>query len=164
MIKNVKILLFLLVFVMSLPAYSKEQSASILINASPQKVWDVIHVDRNHNFAIEYSKILKEPTPEEPYYLIEQKHILLPTIRAAICIYKSYEYPCSRINYILVESDHFKKMDGQWLLEQKGNKTLLTLTCDTKLKSFLAPQWLVDQITKHRTKERVKQIKVKSEL
>ena len=105
----------------------KRVISSVRISASPEIVWKAIHDERSHDPDIAYSKVLSKETENET--LIEQKFQVVPILGTAVCKMKNIEIPFKRIDYWLVGSDHFKALEGSWILTpEAGNSTNLELS------------------------------------
>lgn len=86
----------------------------VLVNATPKVVWKAIHEERNFDPGIEYSK---EISNEGNSSVIEQKFVRIPLLGSVVATTKQTEIPYSRIDYQLVNSDRFKKLEGSWTLQ-----------------------------------------------
>ncbi|MFN8657353.1 MAG: SRPBCC family protein [Candidatus Obscuribacterales bacterium] len=98
----------------------------VLIKATPKVVWKAIHEERNFDPGIEYSK---EISNDGNSTLIEQKFVRIPLLGSVVATTKQVETPYSRIDYTLVKSDRFKKLEGSWTLQavDGGRATKLRL-------------------------------------
>ncbi len=101
----------------------KRMHASIVVNADPEVVWEVIKKTRSN----ERRKIVKSLDNE---VTIEEKFDGLPVIGRALCTYKEVDVPCKRIDYALVHSDRFRAFEGTWELSpaDHGKHTILQLS------------------------------------
>ena len=98
----------------------------VLVKATPKVVWKAIHEERNFDPGIEYSK---EISNDGNATLIEQKFVRIPLLGSVVATTKQIETPYSRIDYTLVKSDRFKKLEGSWTLQavDGGRATKLRL-------------------------------------
>jgi hypothetical protein len=135
--------------------------ARILIHARPEIVWNTVHSERQKDPDIAYAKVLSQ---ENNQLTLEEKFVLLPVIGTAKCIMKDIEVPNERIDYQLVESDHFKAMEGSWVLTScdDGKSTILELSSYLEL-GFPVPRMVLDNITSQKLQKRVTNIKTLSE-
>ncbi len=103
-----------------------QATASIMIDAAPKFVWNAIHVEREHDPDIGYSKVIENTGNIK---LLEQKFVNVPIFGSVIAITRQVEEPDHRIAYSLVRSDKFKALSGSWDLSplSDGKRTMLTL-------------------------------------
>jgi hypothetical protein len=142
---------------------------SVEINAPPQIVWEAVHEERKHDPDLAYSKVIQEGTSESKNeskneYKLEQKFVLVPILGTAVCQMHNKEIPFERIDYKLIKSDHFKAMEGSWVLvPQEGGKTKLELTSllDTGL---MVPRGMINSITARKIQKRLKRVKAAAEI
>jgi hypothetical protein len=101
-------------------------SASIVIDAPPSVVWDAVHEERMHDPELAYAKILERRGNS---YTLEEKFLAIPIIGSVTAVLEQHEVPMRSINYSLLKSDKFKRMEGSWnLTPVAGGKTLLKLS------------------------------------
>jgi hypothetical protein len=101
-------------------------SASIVIDAPPSVVWDAVHEERMHDPDLAYAKILDRRGNS---YTLEEKFLAVPIIGSVTAVLQQHEVPMRSIDYSLVKSDKFKRMEGSWnLTPVSGGKTLLKLS------------------------------------
>lgn len=134
---------------------------SVEINAPPQIVWEAVHEERKHDPDLAYSKVIQEGTNE---YKLEQKFVLVPILGTAICQMHNKEVPFERIDYKLIKSDHFKAMEGSWVLvPQEGGKTKLELSSllDT---GMMVPRGMINSIAARKIQKRLKRVKAAAEI
>ena len=135
--------------------------ARILINATPEVVWNAVHEERQSDPDLAYSKVL---TQEQNRLTLEQKFAFLPVIGTATCVMLNEEVPFQRIDYRLLKSDHFKVMEGSWVLtpHQEGRATILELSTYLDL-GYPVPRAFMDGITSQKLQRRLSSVKVLSE-
>lgn len=119
----------------ALPASASERSVSgavlstdsVIIEAPLPLVWRAVHAERNLNPEVEYSKVLAH---FENTSTIEQKFTNIPILGSVIAVTRQVETPNKRIDYELVQSDKFKKMEGSWEFASAhgGKHTMLKLS------------------------------------
>lgn len=99
----------------------------VLVKATPKVVWKAIHEERKFDAGLEYSK---ELSSEGNSSIIEQKFVRIPILGSVVATTKQTETPYSRIDYTLLKSDRFKKLEGSWILEpvEGGKSTRLSLS------------------------------------
>ncbi len=131
--------------------------AKILIHARPEVVWDTVHEERKKDPDIAYAKVLSHEGHE---LILEEKFVLLPVIGTAKCIMRDVEVPQARIDYQLLESDHFKAMEGSWVLtaHDGGRSTILELSSYLEL-GMPVPRMVLDSVTSQKLLRRVDSIK-----
>lgn len=135
--------------------------ASILIHASPEIVWSAVHAERQHDPEIAYAKVLESANNKTT---VEEKFVLLPVIGSATCIMQDSEVPGERIDYRLIKSDHFKAMEGSWVLTSYdgGQSTILALSSYLEL-GFPVPRMILDSITTQKLQKRLQNVKIAAE-
>lgn len=135
--------------------------ATILIQATPAVVWDAVHEERKSDPDLAYSKILRQ---EKNCLTLEQKFAFLPIIGTATCVMVNEEIPHQRIDYRLIESDHFKAMEGSWVLTPHGEGRATMLELSTYLDLGLpVPRPFMDGITSQKLQRRLTNVKNLSE-
>jgi hypothetical protein len=102
-------------------------SATVLINACPEVVWKAVHEVRLHDPDLAYARTL---TRQGNSSTLEEKFLSIPIIGAVTAVLQENETPLKRIDYSLISSDKFKRMEGSWLLTPVcgGKQTLLQLS------------------------------------
>ena len=143
------------------PSGRRWVKARILISARPDIVWHAVHEERKTDPDLAYSKII---TQEQNRLTLEQKFAFLPVIGTATCVMLDEEVPNERIDYRLLKSDHFKAMEGSWVLTPHldDNHTLLELS--TYLEFGLpVPRALMDSVTAQKLQRRLTHVKEMSE-
>jgi hypothetical protein len=110
----------------STPSGKADADASILINAPPRTVWKAIHIERNQNPEVEYSKIVQDGGNVKT---LEQKFTNIPFLGSVVAVTRQIEETNKHIDYSLVRSDKFKALDGAWDLTpvNGGKQTMLQL-------------------------------------
>ncbi len=97
-----------------------QAEASILIEASPKIVWKAVHLERQQDPDIAYSKVVEDLGTTK---LLEQKFVNIPILGSVTAVTRQVEDLNHRIDYSLVSSDKFKALDGSWeLLPVNGGK------------------------------------------
>jgi ribosome-associated toxin RatA of RatAB toxin-antitoxin module len=132
-------------------------TASMLIKAPPETVWRAVHDERQHDPDISYSKILEQ---SDNQCKLEQKFCFIPFLGTSTCVTNQVEIPNQRIDYKLLQSDHFKEMEGSWIFRPAdgGRATLLELTSHLDL-GLPVPKMLMDGVTTKRMEKRLSHIK-----
>jgi Polyketide cyclase / dehydrase and lipid transport len=102
-------------------------SSSILINAPPKVVWRAVHEERLHDPDLAYVKVLGRRGESST---LEEKFVSVPIIGSVICVLNEHELQYKRIDYRMLKSDKFKRMEGSWDLTPVagGTQTLLKLS------------------------------------
>jgi hypothetical protein len=136
-------------------------TAKILINACPHVVWDTVHEERQRDPDLSYSKVLGT---QDNQATLEQKFCLLPLFGTATCVMHNVEVVNERIDYDMVSSDHFKALEGSWILTpgRDASSTYLELEsyCDLGLP---IPRPMIDGITTRKIQRRLANVKVMAE-
>lgn len=103
-----------------------EATASIMIAAPPKLVWDAVHVEREQDPDIGYSKVLADCGNTK---FLEQMFINVPNYGNVVAVTRQVESPEHQILYTLVRSDKFKDLSGGWELMplSGGRRTRLIL-------------------------------------
>jgi hypothetical protein len=135
----------------------KRQKASVRIQAAPDIVWRSIHEERKHDPELEYSKIVEQKENETT---IEQKFKDIPFVGSSVCVLNSKEILHQRIDYSLVKSDHFKALEGSWILTpvDSGKATILELTSYVD-SGTPVPRMFVEQVMNKKLQKRVGNVK-----
>lgn len=136
-------------------------AARVLIHARPEVVWQSVHEERQKDPDIAYAKVLSKNNNE---VVLEEKFAFLPVIGTARCIMKDIEVPNSRIDYWLLESDHFKALEGSWVLKaaEGGRATILELSSYLEL-GLLVPRVMLEGVTSHKLVRRMNNVKALAE-
>ncbi len=135
--------------------------ARILIKAPPNVVWYSVHEERKHDPDLAYSKVLEQ---SENHCLLEQKFTVIPIVGTSVCVMRDTEVPFERIDYELVKSDHFKAMEGSWILTpaEEGKGTFLELSTHTDL-GLPIPQAMLTAVTAKKLERRLNNVRVMAE-
>lgn len=134
--------------------------ASICIDAPREVVWQAVHDERKHDPDLAYSKII---VPGEHEYVLEQKMVLIPVFGSAVCEMQNKEVPLERIDYKLIKSDHFKHMEGSWVLTSTSDgKTNLELSTSLDL-GMPVPKSVINGFTAKKLQRRLKHVKESAE-
>jgi len=143
------------------PSGHRWVKAKILIHAPPEVVWETVHEERSKDPDLAYSKVLHQENNE---LTLEQKFVLLPVIGTATCVMSNAEEPLHRIDYRLLESDHFRAMEGSWVLtpQESGKDTLLELSSYLEL-GFPVPRPILDTLTARKLERRITNVKLMAE-
>lgn len=139
-------------------AKGKGVSSSVTIAAPPHVVWAAVADQRKTDPDLIYSKVLSR---QGNAVTLEQKFGKLPVLGSATATIRAEEVPHQRIDYHLVKSDKFKDMSGSWVfkpIDKNTTKLELTNFVDTGM-----PQFLVNQFTKNKVKQRLANVKVTAE-
>ncbi len=136
----------------------KRLRALVHIAAPPDVVWYAIHEERNHDPDIAYSKILARQNERECE--LEQKFQIVPIFGTAVCRMKNIEVPNERIDYWLLGSDHFKALEGSWILTPTDSGRATTL----ELNSFIdfgmpLPRVIFDRVGTAKLEKRLANVK-----
>lgn len=137
--------------------------AKVLIKAPAGTVWNTVHEERKHDPDIAYSKLLEHSENE---CILEQKFVFLPVFGSAVCVMKQNEIPLRRIDYRLIKSDHFKALEGSWVLTPSidGKSTILCLSSHIDLGLPIAmPAGLLNCILTKKIQKRLHHIKTMAE-
>ncbi len=135
----------------------------ISIKAPADTVWYTVHEERKHDPDIAYSKLLERNDNE---CTLEQKFIFLPVVGSAVCVMKQNEIPLRRIDYRLIKSDHFKALEGSWVLTPSidGKSTILCLSSHVDLGLPIPlPCGMLNNILTKKIQRRLQHIKVMAE-
>ncbi|HEY9713713.1 MAG TPA: SRPBCC family protein [Chroococcales cyanobacterium] len=135
----------LAVALFSAPASAKDQQPikeSIVINAPPETVFNIIRKQRNSNEMHRHQKSF-----DGKVAVIDENMEGVTVYGKVHCVWQETEQPYTRIDFKMLESDKFKSGFGSWILtpSQDGNQT--TLEFDNFLDSGLKIPF-AGQITK----------------
>lgn len=132
-------------------------TARTTIKAPPEVVWKAVHDERQNDPDIAYSKVLEQG---ENQCKLEQKFTLIPVLGTSTCVTHQVEVPNERIDYKLLHSDHFKAMEGSWVLSSVdgGKSTQLEFSSHLDL-GLPVPKMLMDSITSKKMEKRLSNIK-----
>lgn len=144
------------------PAGNHYVKGKILIHASPEVVWKTVHEERQKDPDLAYSKILERHDANN--CVLEQKFCFLPVLGTAVCKMSNVEVPLKSITYKLLESNHFRAMEGSWVLtpHPSGKSTYLELSSYMEL-GFRAPRGLLDKIASRKLAKRLANVKTLAE-
>lgn len=134
--------------------------AKMLIQAPSEVVWQSIHNEQGADQDLVYRKVLSRGVND---VVSEQKLHHLPIIGTAVSTMHTTEVPLKRIDYEMVKSDHFKALEGSWVLTPGPNKsTYLELSsyCDIGIP---IPRPIRDGITLKKLEKRLANVKKNSE-
>ncbi|HEY9682202.1 MAG TPA: hypothetical protein V6C89_13330 [Drouetiella sp.] len=134
--------------------------AQMLIQATPDIVWQNIHNEQNADQDLVYRKVLSKGVND---VVSEQKLHHLPFIGTAVSTMHTTEVPLKRIDYEMVKSDRFKALEGSWVLNPGPNKsTYLELSsyCDIGIP---VPRPIREGITVKKLEKRLINVKKNSE-
>lgn len=136
---------------------SQWSKGTIVIKASPETVWNAVHVQRNSDPDLAYSKVLEQGKNET---LLEQKFTFIPVFGSAVCKMKQWEVPLERIDYRMVSSDRFKAMEGSWVFTSLdgGKSTRLDLSTNLDM-GIPVPRAMVNTIASRKIGNRLKHVK-----
>ncbi|MBK7746869.1 MAG: SRPBCC family protein [Candidatus Obscuribacter sp.] len=136
---------------------SQWSKGTIVIKATPETVWNAVHVERNSDPDLAYSKVLEQGKNES---LLEQKFTFIPVFGSAVCKMKQWEVPLERIDYKMVSSDRFKAMEGSWVFTplDGGKSTRLDLSTNLDM-GIPVPRAMVNSIASRKIGSRLKHVK-----
>lgn len=106
-------------------SHAPEVKHTVLINASPDRVWAAIQHQRkadDHRRLISYDGTAAT---------LHETFASLPIVGEASCVYVEHEStPNERIDYNLLKSDRFAVFQGSWILSpgKDGHSTLVELS------------------------------------
>ena len=139
----------------------RRAKASIDIGAPVEVVWRAIHEERNYDPEVLNTTVI---SVQGPIIVLEQIYRNIPIFGKVVCRTKNKETPYKRIDYWLEYSDHFKTMEGSWIL------TPLDSGCTTRLElsSYLdagggIPRMLYVPFAPSRLLKRLKLVKTLAE-
>lgn len=135
----------------------EDASAEIVIKATPKVVWQAVHEARQSDDDLEYSKVISRIGNTET---LEQKFIGLPVLGSAIAVLQQTEIPYNRIDYSMVSSDKFKKLQGSWTFKPSngGKETILRLSSSLDV-GIPFSGGMVRNATKRKVVHRVENVK-----
>ncbi len=90
-----------------------QAEASIMIEAPPTIVWKAVHMERQQDPDIAYSKVVQDLGNTK---FLEQKFVNIPILGSVTAVTRQVEDLNHRIDYCLVRSDKFKALNGSWEL------------------------------------------------
>lgn len=130
----------------------------VTIKAPPSTVWYSVHEERKNDPDLAYSKVLEQHSEHEA--TLEQKFVLLPMLGSSVCVMKNSEIPLKRIDYYLLRSDHFKAMEGSWVLTPSadGKSTILELNSHIDL-GMPVPRWFINSTLSKKIDRRLNHVK-----
>lgn len=134
--------------------------AKMWIQAPSEVVWNSIHNEQSADQDLVYRKVISRGVND---VVSEQKLHHLPIIGTAVSTMHTTEVPLKRIDYEMVKSDHFKALEGSWVLTPGPNKsTYLELSsyCDIGIP---IPRPIRDGITVKKLEKRLANVKKNSE-
>jgi len=133
----------------------------VTINAPASTVWYTVHEERKNDPDLAYSKVLEASEHEAT---LEQKFVLLPMLGSSVCVTKQSEIPLKRIDYYLLRSDHFKAMEGSWVLTPNpdGKSTVLELNSHIDL-GMPVPRWFLNATLSKKIDRRLNHVKEMAE-
>ena len=136
-------------------------TARTTIKAPPEVVWRAVHEERQSDPDIAYSKVLEQ---SENQIKLEQKFCFIPFLGTSTCVTHQTEVPNQRIDYKLLKSDHFKAMEGSWVLSpaEGGRSTVLEFSSHLDL-GLPVPKMLMDGVTSKKMEKRLAHIKQMAE-
>lgn len=136
-------------------------TARTTIKAPPEVVWRAVHDERQNDPDIAYSKVLEQ---NDNQFKLEQKFTFIPFLGTSTCVTHQTEVPNQRIDYKLVKSDHFKAMEGSWVLSpsEGGKSTVLEFSSHLDL-GLPVPKMLMDGVTSKKMEKRLSHIKQMAE-
>jgi hypothetical protein len=133
------------------------QTERVSVNASPHEVFDALRKERTapvcHRKLICFDgKVAR----------IDEHLTNIPIYGKVHCVWEETEFPYSKMDYKMIESDHFKAAYGSWVVVPTSNERKTTLELHCHLDSGLTVPFS-DQITRvnasRDAKERLNRIK-----
>jgi hypothetical protein len=134
----------------------KGVSAKTTVNCDPEHAWHAIRSLRNED-PQDVKTISQSPAED----ILEETFDDLPVIGKATCRYKETYKPYERIDYSLINSDHFKAFEGSWVLTPtREGQTIVELSSyiDTGLTIPFAHQ-ITNMATMHNVRRRLEEVK-----
>lgn len=102
-------------------------SASMVVNAPLQTVWDALRTERTND--PKHRRVISASGGD---FVVEETFEHLPVVGDAVCTYKEHEIPMSKLQYQMISSDKLKTFEGVWELSPAGNnQTNLKLSSRT---------------------------------
>jgi hypothetical protein len=134
----------------------------VTIKAPASTVWYSVHEERKNDPDLAYSKVLEQQSEHEA--TLEQKFVLIPMLGSSVCVTKQLEIPLKRIDYYLLRSDHFKAMEGSWVLtpHPDGKTTVLELNSHIDL-GMPVPRWFLNATLSRKIERRLNHVKEMAE-
>ncbi len=123
------LMLAMLAIVLAIPASAgdagfKGVSAQIVVKSDPQRIFEAIR-ELRHQGKVSVTVLSSEGNTDT----LEEKWDDLPIIGHAFCRYRETYVPFERIEYKMIDSDHFKAFEGRWTLtRQNDGSTLVALS------------------------------------
>jgi hypothetical protein len=119
------IFLLIVLLSLSLPALANDEvgiTEKVVINATPEIVFDALRKERDsaeaHRKTISYDgKIAK----------VDEHAQDVPVFGKVHCVMQETEHPYTRLDYTMLESDHFKSMSGHYILSPSADNKSTTL-------------------------------------
>lgn len=109
---------------------AKGVESSLIINASPQSVFE--HIQSSRNMEPSRRKLVSH---EGNVAVIEENFDDVPFIGKVKCTYQEIETPGKRVEYKMIKSDKFKSFEGVWdLTPTADGETLVKLHAFTESK------------------------------
>lgn len=136
-------------------------TGKVTIKAPVSTVWYSVHEERKKDPDLAYSKVLEQSEHE---VTLEQKFVLLPMLGTSVCVMKDTEIPQQRIDYHLLKSDHFKALEGSWVLTPSadGKSTVLELSSHIDL-GIPVPRCFVNGALSKKIERRLDHVKTMAE-
>lgn len=137
------------------PDAQERTKQRIVVNASPRNCWDAI---RNPLSCPEPRKVLSFGEREA---VVEETFNNLPLLHTSTCVLQESEVPLKRIDFRLIRSDKFKKMEGAWIITPVADgKTLI------ELEAYVDPgvhvpfaKKVANDVNQEKCKERLNRVK-----
>lgn len=106
--------------------------AKIIVRNTPTAVYQAIRGLRQSD-----PSDVRVISSSEGADVLEERFDSLPIIGQARCVYKEQYFPPKRIDYHMIESDHFKAFEGSWVInpitDGSGTEVELSSFIDTGL-------------------------------
>jgi hypothetical protein len=144
------------------PAKSREAadnivSSEIVIKAPVDVVWKTVHLERDCAPNLVFNNLLEA---NDNHAVFEQKWCVIPVISQTTCIMDERDFPNERIEFKLLKSDQFKRMEGSWSFAaaDDGKATKLTLSAHLELRGMCSKSML-NAVAKKKMDKRLAHVK-----
>ena len=97
--------------------------------------------------------------------MVEETFDNLPLVHSTTCLFRERETPLQRIDYQLVESSNFKKLEGCWVLKPVSNSCTIVEVHSSLETGIHLPfaHKIANDINRKKCKERLQRIKTLAE-
>jgi hypothetical protein len=118
------------------------ETEKVLINASPEQVFEALRIERDapecHRKTLSFDGKVAE---------IDECTYNVPIYGQVHCVWEETEFPCQKMDYKLILSNHFKAAYGSWVIVPSADKQKTTLELRSNLDAGLR-FLLSDQLTR----------------